>query len=742
MRDSFTVLAALVMGSACGCPRTGEPPAHVVAGDTDDGDSADRDSAPDATSAPDAGIPPPPPAPLPETFHFVPQVGHAGPVWAVPLDDGRVLGIDSSGQAGWWADFTTTGPVRQLRRRHLALAGVTAVSHAGPAGAPRVAIGTAAGGVFAWQPTTDDADGARPVRLGGTLPRAVSALAVAPALDRIGVGAVSGTVRMLDADGGTAWTRDRDHGEPIAALAFTPDGTRLAGGCSDGVVTLWNAARGTPLAQLPHDGPVTAVAWSPDGARLAVGDAGREVRIWAGNPPAQVAGRKGFAQAVAQLAFTADGTELVVADELGELRVLDAETLEGPVLGDRAHFPCTPEQPGACFPEREGPLRSLSFDARNGLVLGGADGSIRRLAVAEGFRSTSPAAELVPLSLAVTPDGEELVVGLTDGTLVWLGAQDGRERRRARGHRDGVTDLAFDAHGRLLSTSLDGTVGVWPAGAVESAQRLDDHHGPVSCLALSTDGSRVATGAVDGAILVWDATDAGLQFAVNLAGHVSRVMGLGFTEDSTLLWSVGLDRAVQKWNLSRRRAAWSRPLELRLAPTRVLARDDTALVGGAGGDLQRVGPGRAAAGLAARCEGPVSDLSPVPGEPDAAVAACGDGSVLRMTAAGTRRGEPWTTDGEPLRLAHDAATALAPAAGGVLYAAGESVTALDTADGTWRWRVWLGPGGSATCTADERFGTTGDGARWVGYSDGRTVRGADDAAVSRRNLDPAEEPTP
>ncbi|MBN1772948.1 MAG: hypothetical protein JXB32_16890 [Deltaproteobacteria bacterium] len=731
MRDSFTILAALVVGSACGCPRHGEPPTHVAAGDSDDGDSDERSSAPDAADA----ATPMPPAPLPESFRFVPQVGHAGPVWAVPFGEGRLLGIDASGQAGWWVDFPVTGPVRQTRRRHLGLGGVTAVAHGGPADAPRVAIGTAAGTVFTWQPTTDDADGARPVRLGEALPRAVSAVAVAPALDRIAVGTVSGTVRVLDADGGVAWTRDRDHGEPIVALTFSPDGARLAGGCSDGVVTVWNASRGTPLASLPHDGPVTAVAWSPDAAKLAAGSAVREIRVWAGNPPAEVARRRGFAQAVAQLAFTPDGDGLVVADELGEIHVLDAETLEGPVLGDRMYFPCTPGNPQECFPSREGPLRSLSFDPDHALVLGGADGALRWLSPAEGVRSASPPAEVVPLSLARTPDGAELVVGLTDGTLVWLGTEDGRERRRARGHEDGVTGLAFDAHGRLLSTSLDGTVAVWPPGAVEPSQRQDDHHGPVSCLALSTDGSRAATGAVDGAILVWDATNAELQFAVNLAGHVSRVMGLGFTEDAALLWSAGLDRTVQKWNLARRRAAWSRPLELRAAPTRLLALDDVVLVGGADGELRRVGPGRAAVATAMHCDGPVTDLALVPDAPGAALAACGDGSVLRLVAAAAEGPETWTADGEPLRPAHDAAAELAPAPGGVLFAAGESVTALAAADGTVRWRTWFGPHGSVTCSADERFGAAGDGARWVGFSDGRTVRDADDPAVARRNLD-------
>lgn len=743
MRDSWTILAALTLSSTCGCPRNGEPPLQVAPGDSDDGDSTAGVFPPDVAGPSDASDAPASPAvaPLPDAFRFVPQVGHAGPVWAVPLGDGRVLGIDSTGQAGWWAEFALAGPVRQACRRHLRLGGVTAVAHGGAATPPRVAIGTADGGVFAWRPAADGPGDALPVRLEESLSRAVSALAVAPDGERIAAGAVSGAVRVWGAGGDVVWTRDRDHGEPIAALAFAPDGARLAGACSDGTVTVWSAARGSPLASLPHDGPVTALAWSPDAARLATGTATRELRVWAGNPPAEVVRRSGFAEALALLAFTPDGTGLVVADELGEIHILDAVTLEGPTLGDRTRFPCAPD-PRGCFPRREGPLRSLTFDGDHGLVLGGADGSIRWLAVAEGVRAASPAAEVVPLSLAVTPGGEEVVVGLTDGSVVWLGAEDGLERRRARAHEDGVTGLAFDAHGRLLSASLDGTVAVWPMGAREPSRRLDDHHGPVSCLAISPDGARAATGAVDGSILVWEATEEDLRFAANLGGHVSRVLDLAFADDSALLWSVGLDRAVQKWNLARRRAAWSRPLELRVAATRVLPRGPAALVGGSDGDLRHVGPGRTAGGTPARCEGPVADLALVPRRPSAALAACGDGSILRLAATGSSGDATWTPDGEPVRLAHDAAAVVAPGSDGRWYVAGESVTALDADSGAVRWRTWFGSAGSATCVADDRFHAAGDGRRWVGYSDGRTVRGAEDPAVALRSLETARGAAP
>jgi WD40 repeat protein len=83
-----------------------------------------------------------------------------------------------------------------------------------------------------------------------------------------------------------------------------------------------------------------------------------------------------------------------------------------------------------------------------------------------------------------------------------------------------------------------------------------------TALAVSPGGGRLATGGADGAILLWDVVDGVPAFAGTLSGHVSRVLALAFSADESVLWSAGLERTVQKWNLVRRRAQWGRPHDL------------------------------------------------------------------------------------------------------------------------------------------------------------------------------------
>jgi WD40 repeat protein len=73
----------------------------------------------------------------------------------------------------------------------------------------------------------------------------------------------------------------RGHTHEVCAVAFHPDGTRLASAAADGVIWLWDVARGKEVVRLPgHRGVVWSLAFSRDGATLASGGVDGTVRLW------------------------------------------------------------------------------------------------------------------------------------------------------------------------------------------------------------------------------------------------------------------------------------------------------------------------------------------------------------------------------------------------------------------------------------------------------------------------------
>src|SRR5262249_947754 len=72
------------------------------------------------------------------------------------------------------------------------------------------------------------------------------------------------------------------HTADASALAWTPDGRRLASGGFDATIRIWDAATGRQtLSIAAPDGGVLGLAWSPDGRRLAAGNWREQtVTVW------------------------------------------------------------------------------------------------------------------------------------------------------------------------------------------------------------------------------------------------------------------------------------------------------------------------------------------------------------------------------------------------------------------------------------------------------------------------------
>jgi len=183
-----------------------------------------------------------------------------------------------------------------------------------------------------------------------------------------------------------------------------------------------------------------------------------------------------------------------------------------------------------------------------------AIGGSRGFAVWDPTSGSPPLAPVrVPegvFSMAVSANGDRMLVGTTKGALSIWNVQTGERVSALHGHRLAIASVSITADGRIgLSGGYDKAARLWNLETGEVIEMLHTlNEGIVYAVALSVDGKLAVTGAGDGAIRVWDLPAGTLR--ATLVGHTHRVYAVTLSADGRFVLSGSHDRTVKVWDLA------------------------------------------------------------------------------------------------------------------------------------------------------------------------------------------------
>ena len=306
---------------------------------------------------------------------------------------------------------------------------------------------------------------------------------------------------IWDTDSGERKLTIDGHSNGIIGLTFSPDGNILATGSYE-QVNLWNLSLGTEQGMFYINefyDRFETVAFSKDG-NILVSQNGRSIHLWdislnthLGILAENGGTNKNSSAFLAGLEFSPDGQLLAGGNEFN--------TAIHIWYAGRTHIDA--------FIGHTAGVTSVKFSPHGNIVASSSnDKTVRIWDVSTGSNITTLYGHLDRVHCVdFNEDGTILASCGKDNSIMFWDMSSGDSTVIHSAHREEVRKIAFSKDGKFLVSCGgwdDNNVKVWDVKTRELRKTLIGHSHGVHDVAFSADGQTLASGSMDGTVLLWD----------------------------------------------------------------------------------------------------------------------------------------------------------------------------------------------------------------------------------------------